>query len=494
MQFKRLFAGVAAAATILGGLAIGAATANAEDVTADTITISGDVNGREFTAYLLGEYTNPVVNADADAVTSVDFEQATGWTPTIAEAAAAAATVEPATSVPDQYKGNELAWIASLNQTTDAARLRAFAEALGSATAKPTPSTTVTGKNGAAVISGLTPGYYLVTDSKGAPIMVGTNIAVDGTVYTTLNGETLATAFAKPNQPTKPGKEVTGDTEGTVSLGDRLTYTITGVIPGNPSGTELKMKFKDVASKGLTLPSTKDGFEVKIGGAVYNAYTLTQTIDQTTKQTTTEFDLGDVRAYAGQTVTITYNATVNKDAVEEVNNTAFVSDPSTGQYIEDGTPVTNKLYSFAFTKQDADDNALAGAEFTISGDNIDEAFTDNGGVTTVTSGANGKVTFTGLAAGTYTVKETKVPAGYLQNVQPKFTVTIDKDGNVSFTQDAWHLVDTTAQTITNVKSVTQLPLTGAAGITMLVVVALLLGGAAALIGVRSHGLKRQLNA
>ena len=145
-------------------------------------------------------------------------------------------------------------------------------------------------------------------------------------------------------------------------------------------------------------------------------------------------------------------------------------------------------------KQDAAGNALAGAEFTISGANIDEAFTANGGVTTVTSGADGKVTFTGLAAGTYTVKETMVPHGFLQNVKPEFTVTIDKDGNVSFTQDAWHLVDPQTVTVKNVKSVTQLPLTGAAGITMLIVVALLLGGAAALIGVRSHSLKRQLTA
>ncbi|MEE0653778.1 MAG: LPXTG cell wall anchor domain-containing protein, partial [Bifidobacterium criceti] len=80
------------------------------------------------------------------------------------------------------------------------------------------------------------------------------------------------------------------------------------------------------------------------------------------------------------------------------------------------------------------------------------------------------------------------------NVKPEFTVTIDKDGNVSFTQDAWHLVDPQTVTVKNVKSVTQLPLTGAAGITMLVVVALLLGGAGALIAIRSNSLKRQLNA
>lgn len=491
MQFKRLFAGVAAAATMLGGLAIGTATATAADAPADTITINGDVNGRGFTAYLLGEYTNPVVSGDA--VTSVDFNQSTAWNPSIATAAQTAAAVAPAITIPAQYNGNELAWIASLSQTSDAARLRAFADALSNATSKPASSTTVTGANGTAVISGLTPGYYLVTDGDGAPILVGTNIKVGDAVYTTLNGETLATAFAKPTQPTKPGKTVTGDTQGTVSLGDVLGYTITGVIPGNPSGETLTMKFKDVASKGLTLPSTKDGFNVMIGEAVYTGYTLTQSIDTDTKQTTTIFDLGDVKNYAGKTVTITYNATVNEDALDKVNNTAYVSKPNTDQYVE-GTPVENKLYSFDFTKQDADGNALAGAEFTISGANIDEAFTAKGGVTTVTSGADGKVTFTGLAAGTYTVKETKVPDGFLQNVKPEFTVTIDKDGNVSFTQDAWHLVDPQTVTVKNVKSVTQLPLTGAAGITMLIVVALLLGGAAALIGVRSHSLKRQLTA
>ena len=489
MQFKRLFAGVAAAATMLGGLAIGTATATAADATANTITINGDVNGREFTAYLLGEYTNPVVSGDA--VTSVDFNQSTAWNPSIATAAQTAAAVAPAITIPAQYNGNELAWIASLSQTSDAARLRAFADALSNATSKPAPSTTVTGANGTAIISGLTPGYYLVTDGDGAPILVGTNIKVGDAVYTTLNDETLATAFAKPTQPTQPGKTVTGDTQGTVSLGDVLGYTITGVIPGNPSGETLTMKFKDVASKGLTLPSTKNDFTVKIGEAVYTEYTLTQSID--TDKTTTIFDLGDVKNYAGKTVTITYNATVNEDALGKVNNTAYVSKPNTDQYVE-GTPVENKLYSFDFTKQDADGNALAGAEFTISGPNIDEAFTAKGGVTTVTSGADGKVTFTGLAAGAYTVKETKVPDGFLQNVKPEFTVTIDKDGNVSFTQDAWHLVDPQTVTVKNVKSVTQLPLTGAAGITMLIVVALLLGGAAALIGVRSHSLKRQLTA
>ena len=52
----------------------------------------------------------------------------------------------------------------------------------------------------------------------------------------------------------------------------------------SPSSETLTMKFKDVASKGLTLPSTKNDFTVKIGEAVYTEYTLTQSIDADTKQ------------------------------------------------------------------------------------------------------------------------------------------------------------------------------------------------------------------
>ena len=134
MQFKRLFAGVAAAATMLGGLAIGAATATAADPTADTITINGDVNGREFTAYLLGEYTNPVVSNGA--VTSVDFNQSADWTPSIATAAQTAAAVDPAITIPDQYKDNELAWIASPLHCSTRQRMRADVRRRWSGSAK----------------------------------------------------------------------------------------------------------------------------------------------------------------------------------------------------------------------------------------------------------------------------------------------------------------------------------------------------------------------
>lgn len=118
-----------------------------------------------------------------------------------------------------------------------------------------------------------------------------------------------------------------------------------------------------------------------------------------------------------------------------------------------------------------------------------------------------EVTFNNLAAGTYTITETKVPDGFAASFAKPFQITVTRTGDDKVTTslakdgDTFGLVtldnSTTANpviTVKNVQSITQLPLTGAAGITMLVVVALLLGGAGALIAVRSRSLKRQLNA
>lgn len=503
MTIKRIIAGAVSAATILGGLALGSATAQAEETTTDaateTITISGDVNGRTFTAYLLGTYTHPVVDEQTDTVTSVDFDQNDeGWDPSIQYAAEEAAKTD-GTTIPAEYSNNPLAWIASLDQAKDAAALRTFAETLAKGSGKPDVAASATGATGTVALDNLQAGYYLVLDTNtdtgattGTPIMVGTAIQANGKNYTTLGESTLGTAVAKPTQSTQPTKTVSGASEGSTSVGDELKYTVTGIIPGNPSGEELTMNFKDEAAKGLTMPRPEDGgFKVMIEDEDYTANTkIEQTINDTEKTTTTTFDLGDLRNYAGKTVTITYTATVNSDAVDEVHNTAVISDPD-GVWATDGTTTTTKVYDFSFTKTDADGNALAGAQFTITGKNIDAAYAKSGMQTVATSDENGQVSFSGLAAGDYTVEETKVPDGYLQSVKPSFKVHVDADG-VTFTQDAWKLLDTQKATLKNVKSVTQLPLTGAAGITMLIAVAVLLGGAAALIALRTRSLKRQL--
>ncbi|KFI58572.1 isopeptide-forming domain-containing fimbrial protein [Bifidobacterium cuniculi] len=318
MNLKRIFAGVAAAATMLGGLAIGATSANAAD-SANTITITGDVSGRTFTAYPLGTYVNEVLTGDE--VTSVDFNQATWTSPSIAEAATTA--ISPDT-IPDAYKGNVLAYMTTLNETTDGAKLRRFAEELSKATGKPDAAATATGKDGAALLENLTPGYYLIIDSAGAPILVGTAIEHDGKVYDQFNGQTLGVAYAKPTEPSKPGKTVSGDINGTVTQGDVLGYVITSVIPGTAGNDPFTYKIKDVASKGLDMPTDKSGFGVTINGEPYADFTVTSSTNAN-GETETIIDLGDVKGKDGQTVQVTYNATVNEQAVNEYTNTASVA-------------------------------------------------------------------------------------------------------------------------------------------------------------------------
>lgn len=163
----------------------------------------------------------------------------------------------------------------------------------------------------------------------------------------------------------------------------------------------------------------------------------------------------------------------------------------------------SKTYGFQFKKigVDNDANALAGAQFVVKKkdgkflkqDTESKAWSsvdDQTNATVFTSGADGLVQFKGLAAGDYTVMETSAPNGYAQNFRVTFDVSIAENGTVTFKQDLLHQVtlptDDQIATVKNVKSITQLPLTGAAGTTLFTVVALLVAGAGVTVAVKSR--------
>lgn len=73
-----------------------------------------------------------------------------------------------------------------------------------------------------------------------------------------------------------------------------------------------------------------------------------------------------------------------------------------------------------FSKEGEDGNALAGAEFTL--------YDSNGKIVqTVSSGSDGKVQFTGVEYGSYTIKETKAPEGYNPSSQVLTAAIGDND-------------------------------------------------------------------
>ncbi|WEV73879.1 isopeptide-forming domain-containing fimbrial protein [Bifidobacterium sp. ESL0798] len=114
-------------------------------------------------------------------------------------------------------------------------------------------------------------------------------------------------------------------------------------------------------------------------------------------------------------------------------------------------------------------------------------------------GSDGILTFDGLGEGDYSVKEVTRPAGYSDTFMPTFKVHVKADAadaaKSSYTNesDTWHLVEAHATTVSSEKpivvlaitSISQLPLTGGAGIVLaLLVIVLLMVATAMLVFVR----------
>ena len=530
MKMRKLFAGIAAAATLLGGMALGAASAQADDAatTAGTaaITVKNSQEGHTYTAYKFATLTVDTGNKGE----SVQVDTDSAWNKTVENAVNKAQNSQ---DTPAEYDGNPAAYAAT--KTADEAWFRTFAAAM----AVPQDTSAngqVDGNGNDATINNLTEGWYLVTDTymkndrqtTGVNAIVATRLnglAEDFTVVGDKGtGQGTIHAVSKfvaknENTPTideKTVKSADPEFDGrTVKIGQQLTYTVKATVPKTAAGYDSYPYYiQDVASKGLTIH--KDSIKVMAGNEVVNGYETTLTVDQITGKTTTIITFTDAKNYAGQQLVVTYNATVNDqilDNANKVTNTAKASHD--GMF--DGTGVTKTLYTgnLEFLKYGVgnDENKLAGATFNVyAGDkaegtplkftntktDVDGVYRFNAdGSADVVSGIDGKVVLKGLAAGKYTFKETGFVAGYAKNIVPEFTieVTIAEDGVVTYnlTQDNNQLglastasVDKTTIKVKNVKSITQLPLTGAAGTTLFIVVALLLAGAGVTVAVKSR--------
>lgn len=165
---------------------------------------------------------------------------------------------------------------------------------------------------------------------------------------------------------------------------------------------------------------------------------------------------------------------------------------------------------FKFTKVgvENDRTGLSGAEFTVYSDKyFAQVLKDaKGNVVKATSSENGGlVDFRDfkLNAGTYYLKETKVPNGYWSGSAAKLEVTMKNDNGqiklesiTDMSAPASGLLSNgeNGYAYRNVKSITQLPLTGAMGMAILGVVAVLCIGGASIIIVRARKTKRSFAA
>ena len=519
MKMRKLFAGIAAAATLLGGMALGAVSAQADDAaTTPLLQVNNAQEGHTYTPYRFATFENAGNG-------TVEVSTVEAWKDAVT---AAADTANGNDSIPAEYKNNPAAYVATFN----AEQIREFATELAKTNPLPTADgagLTVTaeqaGTTQPVAVSG--EGWYLVTDTF---TKSGETTATTGTpavVATTVNGLTDLTIvpdkvtgqgnittvgqFNAKNEnpltpPAKTAKVGNVDVDGkTVNVGDTVNFTVSATVPASAANYDVyPFTITDTASKGLNVAAANT-FKVQVDGRDVDSslYTVTQT-GSAAVGTTTTITFASAKSLAGKTIVVSYTGTVTKDALTDlggsVNNKAMIT--TNGGASGEGK-TESKTYGFQFKKigVDNDANALAGAQFVIKKkdgkflkqDTESKAWSsvdDQTNATVFTSGADGLVQFKGLAAGDYTVMETNAPNGYAQNFKVIFDVSIAENGTVTFKQDLLHQVtlptDDQIATVKNVKSITQLPLTGAAGTTLFIVVALLLAGAGVTVVVKSR--------
>lgn len=524
MKMRKLFAGIAAAATLLGGMALGAASAQADGPQATTplLQVNNAQEGHTYTPYKFATFAN-AGNGTVE-VNTVD-----AWKDAVAKAADAADD-NTANSVPAEYANNPAAYVATFN----AEQIRKFATEL--AKTNPLPAADGDGLTVAAAQAGTTQpvavdgeGWYLVTDTytktgdtkatTGTPAVVATT--VKGLTGLTIKADTVTGQgniesvgrFNAKNEnpltpPSKTAKVNNVNVNGkTVNVGDTVNFTVSATVPASAANYDsYPFTITDTASKGLQVTGTT-AFKVQVDGkdVATSLYTAGQT-GNAQSGTTTTITFANAKSLAGKTIVVSYTGTVTKDALTDlggsVNNKATIT--TNGGLSGEGK-TESKTYGFQFKKIGVGDDAeaLAGAQFVVKKGNSYLAQNENGAWSLAenknsakvftSADKTGLVQIKGLAAGTYTVEETAAPTGYAQNFKVTFNVTIDNDGKVTFKQDALKQVTpsdngttTATATVKNVKSITQLPLTGAAGTTLFTVVALLVAGAGVTVAVKSR--------
>lgn len=461
---KKVFAAAAAIATVFGLAATTVATANAAGGNA-TLTVStkdAKFAGKTVNAYKMFSAT---VSSDGGAVSHTLND---AWKPFFKNSVG----LTDVTDANVNDKANE--YVSKL--TGKEKDLSAFAAKASNwaQTNNITPDATATVSKNAvtdgkytATFTNLDYGYYVVavpgatvadTNSQYAALVRVHSTSVDAEIKGALP------TVDKKVQVNGTGKDATD-----AKIGDTLTFTLTSTIPDMSAYNTYTFNFKDTLSKGLTFGQVTS---VKVGDT-----TLTKDTDYTV--TTAPADSGKTlltvamkdfktkqQANAGKKITVTYTATLNKDAVVggagNVNSATiqYSNNPSTNGTGE-SEPSKVRVFTYGFTVdkytgKNYDDTAtrLAGAEFTlahkggtaISFVKVADSATQNavyrvakadeaGATTTITTPANGKVEFRGLENGEYTLTETKAPAGY-NKLASAIGVKVDGQNNGTDTTNA----------------------------------------------------------
>lgn len=445
--FKKLFAALLAAALVLAMAVPAFAETNA---TKGSITISNTVKDETYTIYRMFKLDS--YNAESN---TYSYTVEPSWKPFFQDGVAGSEYIT-------LDRQNHPTWNAAKSQDSDKADFAKLALKWATENKVPPAAESQTSTGSDVIFPNLDLDYYLVDSSLGA--LCGLNTTNPDVTITEKNG-----------QPTIEKQVKNGDTWGTTNdakIGDTVEYKVEIKVA---DGAQTYTVY-DTMSTGLTFNS--GSLKVTANDVVTTDYTLTPT--------TNGFTLVLPETYVstltkGTTIMVTYNATLNKDAV--IDGDGNTNEVKLGYGNHQNTvpsKVTTKSYQFDLVKVDGTTNKLLdGAEFELAdgetklsfvkdaNGNYRVATTGEKGTTTTITVKNGKVNIYGLAGKTYTLTETKAPDGYNKLVTPE-TVNLTDGSKASATIESETYVDGGVVVKNNAGTV--LPSTGGMGTTLFYVI------------------------